>query len=317
MAYSKNNTLGELKDMFKQGDLLTKLIFINCGVFVVVALANLVCYLFQCGVNPHEYLALPAHIEMLAYRPWTVLTYMLLHEQFLHFICNVLMLYWTGRLFLGVTYRYNQRDLVNVFVLGGLGGALFFLLAYNAFPVFTGKLYFSSLEGASASVMALLVAAAATQPDAPIRLPLLTEVRLKWLALALFLISVLTGFTDNAGGCFAHLGGGVAGFLFAHHAKKGRNIAGWIGTCIDFASRLWDQLRNALGGITGKKGGKPRFRVVHGNTSQRPATDAEYNMRKKADAAEIDAILDKIKISGYASLSPEEKQKLFDAGSNR
>ena len=52
----------------------------------------------------------------------------------------------------------------------------------------------------------------------------------------------------------------------------------------------------------------PHFR----STSTHQA-DWDYNAKKKRDEAEIDAILDKIRRSGYASLSAEEKKKLFDA----
>ena len=39
----------------------------------------------------------------------------------------------------------------------------------------------------------------------------------------------------------------------------------------------------------------------------------EYNARKKALQDEIDAILDKIRKSGYDSLTKAEKQRLFEA----
>ncbi len=45
----------------------------------------------------------------------------------------------------------------------------------------------------------------------------------------------------------------------------------------------------------------------------RKETDWEYNARKKATQEEIDRILDKIRKSGYDSLTKEEKQKLFDS----
>mgnify|MGYP007112430817 FL=1 len=41
--------------------------------------------------------------------------------------------------------------------------------------------------------------------------------------------------------------------------------------------------------------------------------DYDFNARKKASSEEIDRILDKLRKSGYGSLSEEEKKSLFDA----
>ena len=46
------------------------------------------------------------------------------------------------------------------------------------------------------------------------------------------------------------------------------------------------------------------------------AADYAYNQTKKQQSDEIDRILEKIKKSGYAGLTAEEKRKLFEA-SNR
>ena len=51
------------------------------------------------------------------------------------------------------------------------------------------------------------------------------------------------------------------------------------------------------------------MKVNYGNRAQ----DYEYNARKRANEEEIDHILDKLKKSGYDSLTTEEKKRLFDA----
>ena len=59
---------------------------------------------------------------------------------------------------------------------------------------------------------------------------------------------------------------------------------------------------------------KPRRKKTRLKVQYRCAeTDMEYNERKHSEQAEIDAILDKLKQSGYSNLSPEEKKRLFDA----
>lgn len=45
-------------------------------------------------------------------------------------------------------------------------------------------------------------------------------------------------------------------------------------------------------------------------------SDWDYNARKKAEQDEVDRILDKIRRSGYDSLTDEEKKRLFE-NSNR
>ena len=54
---------------------------------------------------------------------------------------------------------------------------------------------------------------------------------------------------------------------------------------------------------------KPKMKVTY----KRAETDYEYNARKNRESADLDAILDKLKRSGYESLSADEKRQLFDA----
>lgn len=51
-----------------------------------------------------------------------------------------------------------------------------------------------------------------------------------------------------------------------------------------------------------------------GFNSTRHESDWDYNARKKREQDEVDRILDKIRRSGYDSLTEEEKRKLFDKG---
>ena len=203
------------------------------------------------------------------------------------------MLYWFGQLFM--TF-FNQRDLVGVYVLGGLAGGLTYLLSFNLIPYYVqhGPNF---LLGASASVMAIVVSTAVISPDYRVRIPLIGSVKIEWVAVATVLISLLSITSANAGGELAHLGGALAGYLFAKAYKKNKNIVGWINT-------LLDKLTNLL-----KK--RPSMNVSYENPSSVRETDEEYNARKKQKNDEIDRILDKIKQSGYDSLSSDERKKLF------
>lgn len=49
----------------------------------------------------------------------------------------------------------------------------------------------------------------------------------------------------------------------------------------------------------------------------RQESDWDYNARKQREQDEIDRILDKIRKSGYDSLTKEEKQRLFDSSDKK
>ncbi len=123
-----------LKRMFQSGNILSKLIYINVGLFILIRLASVLFMLFNVqGVPFLQYLQLPASPELLLFRPWTLFTYMFTHFDFLHILFNMLWLYWFGGLFLNF---FNERQLGGLYILGGLAGAILFVLAYNIFPYF-------------------------------------------------------------------------------------------------------------------------------------------------------------------------------------
>ncbi|HKK66777.1 MAG TPA: rhomboid family intramembrane serine protease, partial [Bacteroidales bacterium] len=84
----------EIKESFRQGSTLTKLIYINTGVFVVIKLMQLV--LLLAGVNAAyaslviNWLSVPSDPALLLFRPWTLITYMFLHYDFFHILFNLL-----------------------------------------------------------------------------------------------------------------------------------------------------------------------------------------------------------------------------------
>ena len=137
------------------------------------------------------------------------------------------------------------------------------------------------------------------EPDYPIRLFLFGTVRLKYLALVVIVTDLLFITSSNAGGHIAHLGGALAGLWFAASLSKGADITAWINKSLDAVTALFSF-----------KPRKPKMKVHYGTERQK---DYNYNARKKAQSDEIDRILDKLKKSGYESLTTEEKKSLFDA----
>ena len=285
-----------LKRKFCSGSILTKLLFVNVGVFVLSHLISVTFMLFKMDDFPFLlYLQLPASPELLLCRPWTLFTYMFAHFDFLHLLFNMLWLYWFGGLFLQF---FNERQLGGLYLLGGLAGAFFFLLAYNIFPYFQDVVSFSYLIGASASVMAVVFAVSFYRKDLEINLFLIGRIKLIYLAIFTLAIDLLAITSENAGGHIAHIGGALFGIWFASRMSSGKDLTTSINRLVDWCVNLFK-----------RRPGRPKMRVTY----KRNETDYEYNARKHQETVELDAILDKLKRSGYESLSAEEKKRLFDA----
>jgi membrane associated rhomboid family serine protease len=284
----------KIKQLFARTNIPAKLIYINVGVFILIRLIMVVCTLFQVGeANFIQYVQIPSSWSLFINRPWTVITYMFLHVDLLHLLLNMLWLYWFGRIFL---LYFNARQFTGLYVTGGIFGALFFLIAYNIFPYFRNVAGSSYLMGASASVMAIVFAVSFYQKNHEINLLFIGRVKLIYLALCALVIDLLSIVSANAGGHIAHIGGALFGILFAMQYQKGKDLTAFI-------NRLIDRL------VNWRKRRRPRMKVVY----RKQETDAEYNMRKRKETDTLDEILDKLKQSGYQSLSAEEKRMLFDA----
>jgi membrane associated rhomboid family serine protease len=143
----------------------------------------------------------------------------------------MLWLYWFGKIFLEYL---DQRKLIAVYLLGGISGAIVYILSFNIFPAFTGLVHESVAIGASASVMALVVAISAYVPDYTVQLFLFGRIRIKYIALAIFILTSLMDFSVNSGGKLAHIGGAVFGYLYTVNLRKGKDPGRFINKIIDF-----------------------------------------------------------------------------------
>ncbi len=289
--------ISDLKSRFHRGDINVQLIYINVGVFVVTTLVSVFLRLFNIGdASWMNFMTLPASIPEFLKQPWSLLSYMFLHADPLHLLFNMLWLYWFGQLFLSF---FSARHFRGLYLLGGICGGLFYMLALNVFPYFTPYIYISTLMGASASVLAIVVATAVREPEYRVNFMFIGTVRLKYVALFMVVTDLLFVTSGNGGGHIAHLGGALAGWWFAWSLRKGKDVTKWINGVLDGCSGVWSKLSSK----------KPKMKVSKGGR----AADYDYNARKKQQSEEIDRILDKLKKSGYGSLTTEEKKRLFDA----
>ncbi len=286
--------IDEIKDSFKRGTVLTRLIYVNLAVFVGVKLIEVLLFLFSAGGAGSffaiNWLAVPADISGLLTRPWTVFTYMFLHVGFLHILFNILWLYWFGRIFLEYL---DEKKLLGVYILGGFAGAALYILSFNLFPAFSQIVPVSRALGASAAVLAVVISISVYVPNYTIHLMFIGPVRLKYIAAFMIILDVISIAGNNPGGHIAHLGGALFGWFFIRQYRTGKDITKGINIFVNRVSSWF-------------KSGR-KLKVEYKKTT----SDYDYNKQKSARQEVINDILDKISKSGYDSLSREEKEILF------
>ncbi|MBR2051245.1 MAG: rhomboid family intramembrane serine protease [Bacteroidales bacterium] len=284
----QTNIIDSVKAFFNQKSALSRLMLINISIWIICLFISVFTWLFNISDISFvtKLFAVPADISSLAEKPWSIFTYMFLQEEFWHLFFNMLMLYYGGQIFLQF---FSQKQLLLTYIFGGLVGALFFILAYNAFPVFENTKTYAFALGSSASVLSILIAAATYQPEYRLNLFLLGQVKMKWIAIIFVVIDLLSIPKGNSGGHIAHLGGALWGFLYAYLLKK------------DFDFYLIFKRKARI---------KVKTRNAH-NYHQRPKTDEQYNAERAQEQEETDKILEKIAKNGYSSLSEKEKEFLF------
>lgn len=286
----------DLKHNYNYGNMVTRLIIINVAVFVVTALTKAFAPTVYNSVIL-EYLAVPADLWKLLTRPWTLLTHMFVHSGGWHLIWNMLMLYWFGRI---VGDLLNDRRIWPLYLLGSLVGAAAFILSYQLMGSAVG----ARAVGASAGIMAIVAAAGAIAPDYQLRLLLLGDVKLKYIVAVLVFVDILSaGGHANAGGAIAHLGGAGLGFLFVYMLRNGTDITEGVIRSMNWLSSL----------VRDDGSGSQRQPKRSPLTVSHKASSASSTSKSASLQDEVDKILEKIKLSGYESLSSEEKQILFKA----
>jgi len=265
----------------RNADSLTRLIMVNIIVFV---LANILENI-PATANWVPYISLPSSFTLLARQPWSLFTYMFVHVSFMHILFNMLWLYWIGIIF---TDFMGTTRLVYTYILGGLAGGLLYMLVSTIIaPSSVGLLI-----GASAGIMAVIVATAILVPDYEMMLLFFGRVKLKYLAIAAFILTSIIDLNQNTGGKVSHIGGAIYGAIFLWQYRKGTDISGAVG----------DFINSILSFFTRKRSRSSRSMKTKGKMIN------IYDKQKK-----VDEILDKISHSGYDSLTKEEKDFLFKA----
>lgn len=290
----------ELKYQLKFGGTHIQLLFINAAVFIFIGVITVIGRLTNNEEATQSILAqiftLDTDFAGFIKSPWTIVTSIFAHFSFLHFLSNMLFLYFSGSMFIQF---FTGRRLIHVYVLGGVFGGIFELIAHALFPAFANPQLQTVIVGASGSIMAIFVAMAFYRPNLQVNLFGLFPVRLIVIAGLYILYDVLSiGAKDNIAH-FAHIGGIVVGYLSIKNMQSSKNI-------INFSEKITQKFMLYFADF-GKKSVK--MKVEKGG--KRIKTDEEYNLEAKQKQAAIDKILDKIAQSGYESLTKKEKEFLF------
>jgi membrane associated rhomboid family serine protease len=303
----------DAKRELNRGNMITRLIIINVAVFVVINLVNLVLFIGN-GATPSSlyqdilhFFCMSSDWKFFLTHPWGLFTSMFLHEGFWHLLWNMLFLYWFGRI---VGDFIGDQRILPLYLLGGIAGAVLFFISANLLPYGAGGRF---ALGASAGVMAIVVAAGTISPDYVMRLLLLGDVKLKYIvAVLVFLDLILIPQGGNTGGHFAHLGGAFFGWLFVAQLRNGNDFS-------EPVNNVLDSIRNFFIRLFSGERKRKRPKVVYRNPN-RPKRSGRGNAASDSGSKEggayqekLDAILEKIKKSGYDSLTSEEKEFLFNA----
>jgi membrane associated rhomboid family serine protease len=202
------------------------------------------------------------------FRPWSIVTYMFIHAGFSHIFWNMLGLYFFGP---QVESRLGPGRFIQLYVVSGVAGAaLSFAFSFNA-----------AIVGASAGLFGVMLAFATFWPRQQILIWGIIPIEARWLV-ALTTVMTLVSIGPGGGGGvahFAHLGGYLGAYLYLRIVDPARTVA--------------------------------RFRA---RTVAPVKTETISNWKRvdvtkvhEVNRDELNRILDKINVSGLASLTPQEK----------
>jgi len=280
-----NLILSTIKQAFAdQKNPINKYIAINAFVFVALLISAAFYFLGDIP-NPFkmwvmEYFSLTANWKVFLLKPWTFFSYAFIHEKLFHLLFNMLVFHWFGNL---IIEYLNKNRMLFIFWAGVLGGGILYALFFDG----------NQLIGASAGIMALVIASATLLPNYEIVLAIFGRIKLKYVGLAYLVIDLISMMGSNAGGSVAHLGGALIGFLTIKQIQSENDWSNMVIPINNFIDKLFTR--------------KNKLKIVHQSDQQAQASKATVSQ------AEVDQVLEKITKSGYDSLSKSEKELLFKA----
>ena len=258
---------------------------------------------------------------------YQLFTYMFMHANFTHILFNMFSLWMFGCV---VENVWGPKKYLFYYLACGVGAGLiqllaqfgeFYVMATDQIPGFgfgdvmtvarnsQAVLNLWTTVGASGAIYGILLAFGMLFPEQRMFIfPLPVPIKAKWFVCIFVGIELLSalGTSGSSVAHFAHLGGALFGYIMIRYW---RNHPGGGGYGRSRGQQFFDRMKDNWERRSHRKADETRR-----GDNQRRESDWDYNARRKARQDEIDRILDKVRRSGYDSLTDEEKAKLFDGG---
>ncbi|HCL83816.1 MAG TPA: hypothetical protein DIC22_07570 [Chitinophagaceae bacterium] len=292
--YRKRMYLGQ------EGNALVQLLVLNAVIFVVLEFVFVTFIMTGSSkdsfiTHVYNWFVLPANPEKLAWRPWTLISFMFTDQQLFRFISNMFWLWSFGYILQDLT---GNRKLIPVYLYGGLAGAVIFVLAHLVFPDLRAQMDTNSLAAANCSIAAVAVATTVISPDYRI-FPMISGGIPLWILTLVFLLLNFSGVANgDLATDLAYTGAAGIGFLFIYLLRRGWDGSLWMNQFFDWAGNLFDPDK--------KKKPKNKKDEFYYNVAGTQPYKKIPNITQKR----IDEILDKINQQGYRFLTSEEKEIL-------
>lgn len=264
----------------------------------------------------HFFLASDFHI-------YQFVTYMFLHGGLTHIFFNMFALWMFGNV---IEQVWGPKKFIFYYICCGVGAGLVQEIVQYGTYLYEGLAAYQYVNtgsvqmttdayinlwttiGASGAVYGILLAFGMIFPNERLFIiPFPFPIKAKWLIVGYIAIELFSAMSAPGDGVahMAHLGGMLFGWILIRYWKNHPDSSQRFGRSngmefFDKMKRKFDERQQA-----GRMKAEP-------TDNPRRETDEEYNARQHKNQEEIDAILDKIRKSGYDSLTKEEKQKLFD-----
>ena len=285
------NNIG-LKDFWRQtyktGSPVPLVISIQVCLFVLIYFLDL---LFELKIVPQSFLepivhrlSLPSNFSAFIAQPWSFITSNFVYVKLLPLLFDSLWLYWVGQIFF--TFL-NKRQFLFVYIASWLLGSVLYVGFGSLIPVSDSV----QLMGGSLPLAAVLAAIVTLVPKYELRLLLIGTVKLKLVAIIYFGLEFLALTMTNRPAAISYFAVILFGMGFTYALKSG----------MDWSTIFQKKLKKPA-----------KMKVVVGN-------NIPTNRKHRYDLPnqdEIDAILDKISVSGYDSLTSHEKETLFRASNS-
>jgi membrane associated rhomboid family serine protease len=292
--YRKRMYLGQ------DGNALVELLVLNAVIFVVLKFVVIFFLLTNASndsflTHVYNWFVLSASPEKIAWRPWTVISFMFTDLQLFRFISNMFWLWSFGYILQDLT---GNRKLVPVYLFGGFGGAIIYVMAHILIPGLRSQIGVDYLSAANCSIAAVAVATTVVSPDYRI-FPMISGGIPLWILTLIFLLLNFSGVRNGDMATYlAYAGSAGVGFLFIDQLRRGRDGSVWINQFFDWFGDLFNPDK--------KKKPKSKKDEFFYNVSGTQPYKKIPNITQKR----IDEILDKINQQGYRYLTTEEKDVL-------